>query len=32
MRAASRLADMFKKNFAQFEDRVPDSVVAAGPR
>ena len=30
--AASRLADMFKKNFAQFEDRVPDSVVAAGPR
>ncbi|NNM33741.1 MAG: phosphoenolpyruvate carboxykinase (ATP), partial [Gemmatimonadetes bacterium] len=30
--AAAKLADMFKKNFAKFEDRVPEAVKAAGPR
>lgn len=29
--AAARLAEMFKKNFARFEDRVPPGVRAAGP-
>ena len=30
--AAARLADMFKNNFARFEDRVSAAVTAAGPR
>jgi len=30
--AAGKLADMFRKNFARFEDRVPDGVKGAGPR
>ena len=30
--AAAKLAGMFQDNFRQFEDQVPDSVVAAGPR
>ena len=29
---ASKLAEMFKKNFEQFADQVPDEVKAAGPR
>ena len=28
---AARLADMFRDNFAQFADGVPDEVAAAGP-
>ena len=31
-RKAADLARMFRENFAQFEDTVDDSVVAAGPR
>jgi phosphoenolpyruvate carboxykinase (ATP) len=29
---AAKLASMFKDNFAQFADQVPDEVKAAGPR
>jgi phosphoenolpyruvate carboxykinase (ATP) len=30
--AAAKLAAMFQENFQQFQDEVPDSVRAAGPR
>lgn len=30
--AASRLADMFRDNFVQYEDEISDEVKAAGPR
>jgi phosphoenolpyruvate carboxykinase (ATP) len=30
--AAKKLAGMFQYNFQQFADRVPESVIAAGPR
>ncbi len=29
---AAKLAEMFKENFKQFEDQVPDEVKAAGPK
>jgi len=29
---AAKLAEMFKKNFEQFADALPDEVKAAGPR
>jgi phosphoenolpyruvate carboxykinase (ATP) len=31
-RQANRLAGMFQKNFAQFEEGTPANVIAAGPR
>ncbi len=31
-RQAAQLADLFRKKFTQFEDRVPDAVKAAGPK
>ncbi len=30
--SASKLAEMFRKNFEQFADRVSDEVRAAGPK